>query len=121
MKVQDLLSLVPDHLLEELAVETRVDHYAKKLPGAVVFKLLLHCLLTQKDNSLRSVRPVYESLLFQVINPGGKGDSIAVSSVSDRLSTMEVDYFEKLQDQSSVPGKDGAAGALKPLYFVLIY
>lgn len=96
MKVQDLLSLVPDRLLEELAVETKVDHYAKKLPGAVVFKLLLHCLLTHKDNSLRSVSSVYESLVFQVVNPGGKGDSIAVSSVSDRLSTIEVAYFEKL-------------------------
>ena len=111
--------MVPDHLLEELAIETRVDHYAKKLPGAVVFKLLLHCLLTQKDNSLRSVRPVYESLLFQVINPGGKGDSIAVSSVSDRLSTMEVDYFEKLQDQSSVPGKAGGSGWLKTIAFCI--
>lgn len=96
MKVQELLSLVPDRLLEELAVETKVDHYAKKLQGAVVFKLLLHCLLTHKDNSLRSVRSVYESLLFQVVSPGGQGGSVAVSSISERLSTIEVDYFEKL-------------------------
>lgn len=96
MKVQQLLSLIPDQLLEKLAVETEVDHYAKKLSGAVVFKLLLHCLLTHKDNSLRSVRSVYESLLFGVINPGGQGGSIAVSSISERLSTIEVGYFEKL-------------------------
>lgn len=96
MKVQELLSLVPDRLLEELAVETKVDHYAKKLQGAVVFKLLLHCLLTHKDNSLRSVRSVYESLLFQVVSPGGQGGSVAVSSISERLSTIEVNYFEKL-------------------------
>ena len=37
MKVPDGLSLVPNRLLEELAVETEVDHYAKKLQGAVVF------------------------------------------------------------------------------------
>lgn len=96
MKVQELLSLVPNRLLERLAVETEVDRYAKKLQGAVVFKFLLHCLLTHKSNSLRGMQSAYESLFFRLVSRVGRGDSIAVSSISDRLSTIEVGYFDRL-------------------------
>ena len=39
----------------------------------------------------------YESLVFHLINRGGlQKDSIAISSISARLSTLRVEYFEQL-------------------------
>ena len=42
---EKLLSLVPDNLIENLAIETGIDYYAKKLQGEVIFKLLLYCII----------------------------------------------------------------------------
>lgn len=96
MTVQQLLSLVPDRLLERLALQTGVDHYAKKLQGEVLFKLLLHCLLTHKDNSLRGMASAYESLVFRLLNRDHHRGSIAIASISERLNTIPVTYFEQL-------------------------
>ena len=53
MKIEKLLSLIADDLLTELALETGFDHYAKKLQGEVIFKLLLYCVISHEDNSFR--------------------------------------------------------------------
>lgn len=96
MKAQQLLSLVPAMVLEELAIETKVNRYAKKLQGEVIFKLLLHCLLTQKGNSLRGMSSAYEAVFFRFLNRGLHKGRIAISSISERLNTIEAGYFEKL-------------------------
>jgi len=96
MYLQQLLSLVPSCLLKELALETKVDHYAKKLQGEVLFKLLLHCLLSHKDTSLRGMASAYETLVFRLLNAGQHGGHIAISSISERLASINAAYFEKL-------------------------
>lgn len=95
MTANQLLKLLPDDLLEGLALETGVNKYAKKLQGEVIFKLLLHCLTTHKNNSLRTMQSAYESIIFQYIakNPTSK---ISVSSLSERLNTIKPAYFELL-------------------------
>ena len=45
MDVHQIIGLLPADLLTKLAVETKVNHYAKKLQGAVIFKLLLSRIL----------------------------------------------------------------------------
>ena len=95
MKVEQLLTLLPDTVLEELAVETKVNHYAKKLQDQVIFKLILHCLLTQKSCSLRGMESAYETSFFRLLNAGAHQDSIAISSISERLNTIRPKYFEK--------------------------
>lgn len=62
MNIEKVLSLIPSSLLESLAIETKVDYFAKKLQGSVIFKLLLHCILSHKDNSLRTMKSAYESI-----------------------------------------------------------
>lgn len=96
MEVSQLLSLIPENVLNELAVSTNVDKYAKKLQGELIFKLLLHCILSYKDNSLRTMESAYESMAFQLLNAQRKSDSIRFSSISERLSNIEPTYFEKL-------------------------
>lgn len=109
MKVEQLLTLLPDTVLEELAVETKVNHYAKKLQGQVIFKLILHCLLTQKSCSLRGMENAYETLFFRLLSAGAHQNSIAISSISERLSTIRPEYFEKLY-QTCVKGSKQQLG-----------
>jgi hypothetical protein len=96
MKLQKVLALLPSDLLEELALETEVNVFAKKLQGEVMFKLLLHCILTHKDNSLRTMESAYETLFFKLIHNNQKPNSINYSSISTRLSVINVAYFERL-------------------------
>ena len=96
MKLEKILSLIPSSLLTSLAVETKVDYFTKKLQGEVVFKLLLHCIISYKDNSLRTMQSAYESIFFKMINQKHHQGKIRFSSISERLSVIEVSYFEKL-------------------------
>lgn len=96
MDVEQILTLLPANLLTELAIETKVNRYSKKLQGEVIFKLLLHCLLSHKDNSLRVMESAYESMAFNLLNVDNDKTSIRFSSISERLSTINAAYFEKL-------------------------
>jgi hypothetical protein len=96
MKIEKLLSLISDDLLVQLALDTRVDHYAKKLQGEVIFKLLLYCIVSHKDNSLRTMESAYEKVAFKLLNQKYNQDSIRFSSISERLSNINVAFFEKI-------------------------
>jgi hypothetical protein len=96
MEAGQLLSLIPDGILEELALETDVDKCTKKLYGEIVFKLLIYCILSFKDNSLRTMESAYESIGFKLLNAKKRSKSIRFSSISERLSVIEPVYFEKL-------------------------
>lgn len=96
MEVNQIISLLPDDLLSELAVDTNVNKYAKKLQAELLFKLLLHSILSYKDNSLRTMASAYESTGFALLNAGKKSDHIVHSSISERLSTIDPSYFERL-------------------------
>ncbi len=96
MNIDKLLSLIPGQLLEQLAIETKVDHYAKKLQGEVIFKLLLYCIVSHQNNSLRTMESAYEKVTFQLLNQRYNQGTIRFSSISERLSSINVEYFEKL-------------------------
>jgi hypothetical protein len=98
MDVEAILALLPNGVLTDLALETKVNRYSKKLQGEVIFKLLLHCILSHKDNSLRTMESAYESMAFGVLLAGSESSGISHSSISDRLSTINVDFFEKLYE-----------------------
>jgi hypothetical protein len=99
VEVSQLLDLLPDGVLSELALETQVDKYAKKLQGELIFKLLLHCILSYKDNSLRTMESAYESMAFRLLNAKLRGERVHYSSISERLSVIEPVYFEKLYNK----------------------
>lgn len=96
MDASQIISLIPSSLLKELALETGANRYAKKLQAEIVFKLLIHCILSYKDNSLRTMESAYESMAFNLLNYGKKKHQIRFSSISERLTVMNADYFEKL-------------------------
>lgn len=96
MNANQIISLLPEEILTDLAIETKVNRYAKKLQAEILFKLLIHCILSHKENSLRTMESAYESMAFQLLNNGKKKNSIRFSSISERLSVMNADYFEKI-------------------------
>jgi hypothetical protein len=99
MNIYKLLSLIPEQSLEQLAIETKVDYYAKKLQGEVIFKLLLYCIVSHKNNSLRTMESAYEKATFQLLNQKYNRGTIRFSSISERLSNINAEYFEKLYQQ----------------------
>jgi Transposase DDE domain len=96
MQVDEILKIIPSILLEELAIETGVNRYSKKLQGPILFKLLIHSILSHKDNSLRGMESAYESLCFNALQLDENKNTIRFSSISERLKTMNYQYFEKL-------------------------
>lgn len=94
MSVKELLSLFPDEFLSELSIETNVDRYAKKLTGRITLKLLLFSVLNHKDNSLRRMEALYNSMSRD------SHPTISISSLSERLSKINVDFFRKLYYKS---------------------
>ena len=98
MNVKQIIELLPDELIDDLAVSTKVDKYAKKLDGKTVFNLLIHCILSYKDNSLRRMENHFESLSFAYVNQDNK--KVKYNSISERLSSMDVSFFRKLYLES---------------------
>jgi len=96
MQAHQILALIPDALLEELALETEVNKYSKKLQGQLLFKLLIHCIVTHKDNSLRKMESAFESIGFSLLHAGQSKKKIRYNSISERLSTIKSSYFEQL-------------------------
>ena len=62
--ISKLLSFISDDLLEQLAISTEANKFSKKLQDELLFKLLLYCIVTEKDNSLRGMQSALESAVF---------------------------------------------------------
>lgn len=91
----ELISLVPDELLNTLSAETNVDYSVSKLTGKNMFSLLLYGLTAGTGISLRILESAFNSDIFQAISGGKK---IRHSAIGERLSHMKADYFKKIFD-----------------------
>jgi len=65
--VEDLLKLIPEELLLDIAAETNVDYQVKKLYGRNVFNLLLYALIEKDRVGLRGLEDLYGSRKFKTI------------------------------------------------------
>lgn len=94
--VSDLLKLIPEDLLLDLAAETNADYQVKKLYAQNVFNLLLYGLIKGERVGLRSLEDFYNSKKFKLLfKMPGTTKSAKYNSLSARLATMNVSYFEK--------------------------
>jgi hypothetical protein len=94
--VSDLLKLIPEDLLLDLAAETNADYQVKKLYAKNVFNLLLYGLIKGERVGLRSLEDFYNSKKFKsLFKMPGATKSAKYNSLSTRLATMNVAYFEK--------------------------
>lgn len=93
--VKQLLSLIPDQALTKLAADTGVDYQAKVLFGKSMFYLLLHGLAENERASLRSLEDTFNSRRFKLLFNLDTGQTTRYNSISDRLSMMNLDFFEQ--------------------------
>ena len=94
-KVEDIIGLVPDELLDNLAIETKADYSVKKLHGKAIFKLFLFAFLTGGGVSLRILEAIFKSERFKnLFNIHAR--AVKHSALGMRLKNIDCKYFEKI-------------------------
>ncbi len=106
--VNDLLNLIPEELFEKLAKDHKVDYQVKKLYGKRIFQLLVYGLLSQKELSFRILEELFSKALFRQYAGIPWGVRTDHSSLSERLSYINAEYFKELFEKVS---------AIMQLYF----
>lgn len=92
----DLLQLLPDKLLDRLGESTNVDYQVKKLTGRNMFNLMLMSILNSERLSLRVMEELYQSTPFKAFAGLDSGEKTSHTSLSDRLSNINYEYFEEI-------------------------
>jgi hypothetical protein len=95
VSVKQLLSLIPDEELGRLAGQTSVDYWASVLYGKSMFYLLLYGLADSEKTSLRSLEDIFNSQRFKFLFNLGLDQTTRYNSISSRLATMNVAFFEE--------------------------
>lgn len=96
ISVNSLLEMIDNEVLEAIAIETKVNYKSKKLSGEVVFKLLLMSILDNTKISLRIMEKTFSNNLFKLYSGIEKKETIKYNSISERLSVINCNYFEKI-------------------------
>jgi len=95
VSVKQLLNLIPDEELGRLAGETGVDYWASVLYGKSMFYLLLYGLADSEKTSLRSLEDIFNSRRFKYLFNLDPEQTTRYNSISSRLATMNVSFFEE--------------------------
>lgn len=99
IRANELLQFIPEDEFATIIQDTQVDYQVKKLYGRNMFYLLLYGLLESSKPSLRSLEDVFNSTKFKVIFNLDRDLKTKYNSISDRLSTMNVDFFKHSYEQ----------------------
>jgi transposase len=91
-----LLDLIPETKLDELALETQVDHGVKKFTGHLLFKLLLYSCINSTRVSQRVIETFFNSRPFQFLMNLPPGSRTRHSTISERLAHVKVDFFQSI-------------------------
>ena len=89
----EILRQIPEEEILKIATKSKVDHYSKVLSGRLMFYLLLLGILRTDKLSQRGLCDAFSSPLFRTMFNFKEKKTIAHSSISDRLSTMNVSFF----------------------------
>ena len=95
---RDLLKLIPEDKFASIIKDTNVDFQVKKLFGRTMFFLLLYGLLDSKRSSLRTLEQSFKTNKFKVLFKIDPLQQIKYNSLSDRLATMNVDFFKEVYE-----------------------
>lgn len=91
----EIIREIPEAELSRIARDSRVDYCSKVLSGKLMFYLLLYGILRVDRLSQRGLADAFSSPMFKLIFDTKGKKSIRHSSISDRLSVMEIDFFKK--------------------------
>ncbi len=95
ISAEEVISLIPDQILDSFADETGVDYSVQKLHGKTVFKLFLFAFLNSRKISLRILEEIFKSQKFKQLF-SIKPKNIKHSSLGMRLKTIDYRYFERI-------------------------
>ena len=98
MSVKQLLELIPESYLEHLSLQSHVDRYAKVLHGRKMFYLLLYGILENERLSQRSLEDTFNDPLFKQLFQLDASESVRRSSISERLSKIDANYFRQIYE-----------------------
>jgi len=93
-----LLDVIPAVLFSGLSSTSKVDHYAKVLHGKKMFYLLLYGILENEKLSQRTLEDTFNDPVFKTLFSLDKEEKVRRSSISERLSKIDADYFKQIYD-----------------------
>lgn len=96
--VSQLLGVIPESLLEHLSTQTNVDYYTKVLHGKKMFYLLLYGILENEKLSQRTLEDTFNDGIFKMLFSLDESETVRRSSISDRLSVINPDYFKQIYE-----------------------
>lgn len=97
--LKDVLKFIPEALLSHLSASTKVDHYSKVLHGKKMFYLLLFCIFDNEKLSQRTLEDTFNSSGFKALFGLGEEEKVRRSSISERLSKIDPNYFKEIYEQ----------------------
>jgi hypothetical protein len=96
--VKQLLGFIPEALIANLSLTTKIDHYAKVLHGNKLFYLLLYGILDNDRLSQRTLEDTFNDSVFKILFNLDEGEKVRRSSISERLSKVDPDYFRQIYE-----------------------
>lgn len=96
--VADLLQVIPEALLARLSQNTKVDYYSKVLHGKKLFYLLMYGILENDRLSQRTLEDTFNDPVFKMLFNLEQSESVCRSSISERLSKIDSDYFKQIYE-----------------------
>lgn len=99
ISLKDVLEFIPEALLSHLSASTKVDHYSKVLHGKKMFYLLLFCIFDNEKLSQRTLEDTFNSSGFKALFGLGEDEKVRRSSISERLSKIDSNYFKEIYEQ----------------------
>ena len=97
VRVEQLMELIPDQLLDEIALHMEADKWVPKLKAKQIFLLIMYTLLEGDRISLRYMEEIYNSPDFKDLAGYNLSDT-AYTSIRDRLISLEASYFKKIYE-----------------------
>ena len=98
ISLKQLLEFIPKALLSHLSATTKVDYYSKVLHGEKMFYLLLFCIFDNEKLSQRTLEDTFNSSGFKALFGLGEEEKIRRSSISERLSKIDPNYFKEIYE-----------------------
>ena len=96
ISLKQLLEFIPEALLSHLSATTKVDYYSKVLHGRKLFYLLLFSIYDNERLSQRSLEDTFNHSGFKALFGLGEDETVRRSSISERLSKIDPDYFKAI-------------------------
>ena len=98
ISVMELLGLIPDELIAELAEELSADKWVRTLKAGYFFKLIIFSLLNSERISLRTMEDNFQDPIFRLFAPAIAADKVTWVGIRERLINIKSVFFQKLYE-----------------------